>query len=185
MEEPPIQGVNQQVTREDWAYLAGLWDGEGSIGMNIYKAGKSQRYAVHMTLTNTDLALVNEVVRIMDVSHAPAHVSLRNRPGRLPAYQIDIRRYESCKIMLENMLPFLKGKKELAVLLLRYITKRTETLRTQNLLTFQRNGKFASMVHLDCYTDEDKSLMEQIRQLNAQRKTRNLNDYTQPQVIPG
>lgn len=185
MEESPIHGVNQQVTREDWAYLAGLWDGEGSIGLNIYKAGKTVRYAAHMTFTNTNAAMINEVVRVMDVMGITGHIALRNRNERMPAYQIDIRKFESCKILLENLMPFLKGKKDLASLLLRYIAKRMETLKAKPILTFQRNGKFASMVHMDCYTDDDKELAEQIRALNLKSRTRNLNDYTHPQQSAG
>mgnify|MGYP001574032489 CR=1 FL=1 len=183
MEKSPIHGVNQQVTSENWAYLAGLWDGEGYIGISSYNISKGVKYAVNMSITNTNITMINEVIRIMDSIGIKGHVALRNRLNRLPVCEITIRRYDACKILLENLLPFMHSKKDLGILLLRYINKRLETLKVNKpILTFQRNGRISSMAHTDQYTDEDKSLVEQIRALNNPKNRRNLNDYTRPQL---
>ncbi len=182
MEKSPIQGVNQQVTNEDWAYLAGLWDGEGSIGISKYKNNKNGglKNAITLQITNTDEAIINEVTRVMDVMGIKGHVGLRMRTKRLPAYQISIRRFESCIILLEKIIPYLKAKKELAVLVLRYIKKRMASCDMVKL-NFTSNGKKTFREFCNPYDEEEQSLVEQIRNINSSRRVRNLNDYTQSQ----
>ena len=188
MEQSPIQGVNQQVTQTDMAYLAGIWDGEGSIGINKYKNPRfngTPKNAVHLTMSNTDVAIINEVTRIMDIMKINGHIALRER-GFTPCYQIDIRRLDSCKILLENIIQYLKGKKELAILVLRYIDKRIASCKNKPDLNFQRDGKCASMKRADCYTEDEQKLVDQIRAINSsrcwKRGTSTTNTQSQPLV---
>ncbi len=59
MKRQAIQGSASTIAsmrREDIAYLAGFFDGEGSVTINHVKrdGGKSDSYTLHMVITNTD-----------------------------------------------------------------------------------------------------------------------------------
>ena len=127
---------NQQATREEIAWLAGLWDGEGSIGVrtNIKIHQVSPRIAVY----NSNTIIINKAIEILEKMGLKPYVSIKNDGvGRFPGskkdvYQVQIGTYKGAKPFLDQMIPFLVGKKSNAQLLLRFVDSRLRFDRSQS-----------------------------------------------------
>ena len=103
-----------------WAWLAGFWDGEGTIGIIREKrsANKSgYRYTCYMSIANTSLESMKAVADMLSISldqiklDNQAHLS--KHPLHKPCYKITVR---GRRVLLPiiKMLPYLVVKKRQA-----------------------------------------------------------------------
>jgi len=155
---------NEQATSIELSWLAGIWDGEGSFV--IYKQKKNHnKYALttHITLTNTNIVLIEKVVEIMDKLIVGGHIFKEERKNlRLnhkDCYHITISGMIKQEKFVGKLLPYLVAKKPHAKLFKRYLDSR---------LKYRRDGKgnvrgcFRGLG----YSNEEQSLYEQLRNLN-------------------
>src|SRR5258708_34306427 len=63
MEESPVETNNQQERQVDIAWLAGIWEGEGTISI---VTGSKNRWVPRVSMINTDFVLIEEVVAVLD-----------------------------------------------------------------------------------------------------------------------
>jgi hypothetical protein len=122
---------NQQATCK-WARLAGLLMGDGHFSMIPYNSAKTSRSgftAVRpmIVLTNQDATLIELAAELYDEFGITYYIE--NRMGgcfgkRNPITNILVMRFDSVKLALENLIPWLVGdKKARAQFLLRYVSK--------------------------------------------------------------
>jgi hypothetical protein len=156
--------INQQVTTHQLAWLAGIWDGEGTFTIiNDSRGILSSR----LSLSNTDVSMINEIVKIFDLSSVKGHIwqeQTSRKPNHKKAYHITINKMEDVLKITEMMLPYLISKKPRAELLIRFVKSRMkykkETIRdpkTGHILGIKKQG----------YSKEEKSLFDQMRELNT------------------
>lgn len=117
------------VTNTELAWLAGLWDGEGSITIFTHQEKDgNKKICPTLLVVNTNPAIIAEAARILDKLGTSFHVFERNNPNpkHKDAIQLNTRNQQYIKIALEAMLPYLVGKKAQAELTLRYVNKKIE-----------------------------------------------------------
>jgi len=158
---------NQQVKADreiDLAYLAGALDGEGCFTI-ARKADKRYKqwgysYSPMIYFTNTNADFIARISEILDAFGISGHIMTRKQPmktGNKDYYVISIGRFSSISKLLDLILPFLVAKKGQAKLLNRFVKVRLE----------KNHEKYKSQ---NPYTDEEISLVQQIRTLNGSSK---------------
>lgn len=94
------------------AWLAGVIDGEGSIG--LYNYGREGRRVI-IQIGNTNEAFVAEVKRIIGCgSSIIRHEFHGSHMGRKPIYHYALKGSARCYVVLKQIAPFLIIKKNLA-----------------------------------------------------------------------
>lgn len=103
---------------EELAYMAGLFDGEGSIYIGKASSHRQQLYSVCLSITNTDKDVLQWAVE-----HFGGAVSLKpaERAHYKTRYLWRAQAIRNTAIVLEQILPFLKIKKQQALLALRFL----------------------------------------------------------------
>lgn len=156
--------VNQQ---ETLAYLGGLFDGEGTFGINRINPTKSKgiKYRANIALSNTDAALINALTDLLDEEGLRYHIATRQ--GRLKhhltQYTVSIIHLESQSLFLELIIPCLRGvKKDEARLCQRFVKSRLRRNQKEPERhpdgTFVKNGKAP-------FTRFDRKLHQEMRKL--------------------
>lgn len=109
------------VTETEWAWLAGIIDGEGTIGIKKAKAGynrrKSPEYDIAMSIRMTHLPTIELVSRLIGAvvkSKAPKNVICHSI-----SYGVTISS-SRLGLVLEKVLPYMVTKKDQALLALEY-----------------------------------------------------------------
>jgi hypothetical protein len=154
---------NQQVTSHQLAWMAGIWDGEGSFVISYYS--DRQSFAAAVQLTNSSPEMINEVVKIINIHGITGHLylePLRTKKHKR-CYHLKISRFENMIKITKLMFPYLIAKKAQAEIFIRFVESRMKHKKQVNqdpvtgrLLGVKRTG----------YTDEEKSLIEQLKLLN-------------------
>jgi hypothetical protein len=138
------------MTNEKLAWLAGLWDGEGTITVFLTHREKGQeKYNASLILTNTDEKIISEATKILDELELRMHL-FKRKPEKKEwksAYQLTTRKLEVVKKFCEIFIPYLIGKKAQAELTLRFVNSRLK-------------GKCNN------YSEEEKTLCQQLKLLN-------------------
>ena len=122
---------NQHATLQDTdlAYLAGIIDGEGWVGLQ--KVLARQRFTVYhpyLRVTNTDPNIIERVQSIWEGLGTNGHIyeSGPQKPsvtnGKTVLY-IQLQKQAPIKTVLEAVMPYLVGKKARAAMLLRFLNK--------------------------------------------------------------
>lgn len=116
-------------TDTDWAYLAGLIDGEGSLALVHRKRGERKRlgnqypfasdnaYQCHVTIVNTDFKMIDWV---RDTFGSYVYFQ-RVREGRKPLYVYAVQSKEDVGYILRGVLPYLLTKYEVAEAMLYFV----------------------------------------------------------------
>ena len=109
-------------------WLAGIIDGEGSIGFKRSKQNRQKktyiRYSPLIQISNCDVCLLNEVKRILDLIKVRYSFWMKKENQRNPQWQnsgnISIYSFKDARKFLEIILPYLIAKKERAKILLEF-----------------------------------------------------------------
>ena len=161
-----LSADNQQITDTDIAWLAGIMDAEGSIG--LYKNGNGNYYA-RVTITNTDIRMFDKIKNILEKLHLSVYIKENERQkGRnwKPRWQMVFSGSTKPKKFLNTLMPYLVTKKLEAKLTLEFIESRS-IKRYQN-----REGSLWSKAPL---TKREQSLVDEVKNL---KQVRHLRDYT-------
>lgn len=152
---------NQQATSHQLAWLAGIWDGEGTF--SIYYS--NNHYVGRLTLTNTSDSMINEIVKILDKSNIKGHLWYEEpRTNKHKAcWHVTINKLNNVKTAIELMMPYLVNKKPNAEILLRFVLSRLKYQRKP--IKDEKTGRIIGMSG-NSYTEEEKTFYEQIRRLN-------------------
>lgn len=144
---------NEQATSEELAYLAGLWDGEGSF--QVVKNG-GQKYQARVKMTTTSPRLADHTCTILKRLGLHPFVNVSAREGtngnNKTAYNVILGKFEEMRMFCEAVLPFLVEKDAHARLLLQFIVSRTKD--------GLKHGRVAP------YTTEERAIVQEIGRLN-------------------
>jgi len=103
-------------TLTEWAYLAGLIDGEGSISV-MRQGGKPA--AVRVRFNNTDEAVIDWV--LIRFGGILGEANSNSSYGKRTCYRLDWNSVNAIPV-LEGTLPYLVIKRQLALVALEYLT---------------------------------------------------------------
>lgn len=146
------------ITETDKAWLAGFWDGEGSITIFTHteKNGR-QKICPTINVTNTNEYVIAHVVELLDKLGTSFSVAEKHNDNDKwkNAYTVGTRNMNYIKTVLEAIQPYLVCKKAQCTLVLRYVNKKLQQRET--------NGR-------PRYDDEDQDIQQQCQALNKRGK---------------
>jgi hypothetical protein len=153
---------------EDWIYLAGFFDGEGSCGI-MRETRRKVNYYPFLGVCNTDKAIVewfsSKIKEVCDgYVQFKETKDIDRRPLGKPVYRVQIRKSEAVKRVLEKLLPHLRVKKHIACLLIEYIDLKARRHEDRSQLGAARRHERMELSH------EEKVLIEKIRNSNRRRE---------------
>jgi len=168
---------NQQEICE-WARLAGLLMGDGHFSMIPYsnhKQAKSGFTAIRpmIGLTNQDASIIKVAADLYDKQGVKFYIDTRNGVGlsKAPITNILVLRFDSVKLLCENLIPWLVGDKQArAELLLRYVNK-------------ERRGRRVYDADDEDIIRAFAALSPKVKKGGPSRLTSVLRDYTQGSPI--
>ena len=117
----------------DLAWLAGFWDGEGTITLFTHsEKNGSRKIKTIVCVVNTDLGMISKARKILEELGCGFHMTER-RPARRnhsTAWILQTNRQENIIKFLTAVLPYLSGeKKERGEILLNYCLKRNSMVQ--------------------------------------------------------
>ena len=134
--EPP----HIQLTERQWAYIAGFWDGEGTISAHISHSTGGQPQP-HLSVCNSNVAVIDQLRRWLGGS-----MTVRKHSGRdRPMASLMITALPRMIAVLRGMLPHLLVKKQQAELLLCMVESRCQR-HTQDSWT-EEEREFVGLLH--------------------------------------
>lgn len=150
------------VIETDRAWLAGIWDGEGSIALftNQEKDGCTKIKPV-VNMVNTDMGIIDKVLSILEEAECNVYIVRRihKNPNHKDVIEIKTNSVNEIEKLLLLIEPYLFGiKKNKANILLRYVRRRKE----------RRNEKGRN--DLATYTEDDWNDVAEFRSSQTTRK---------------
>jgi hypothetical protein len=139
------------------AWLAGIWDGEGSITIfsHIEKDG-CRKLCPTINVTNTDIAMIAEIIKILDGYGIIFSLNkVKTKKEHSDCYHLITRNMTKIKKTLELLLPYLVNKKPQAEILLRFVNS-----RLSKMLDGKKPWNWQ-------YTEEEQTMEQQMRLLNG------------------
>jgi hypothetical protein len=119
---------NQQATAIDLSWLAGIWDGEGTI--SVRKNHKNCQYSPRLQVVNTNPAMIRKICEIFDSLNVRYYLyEKKQSPGAVlratrQCWALHVQTLSHGAILLNALLPYLVAKREQAILLKRFIDSR-------------------------------------------------------------
>lgn len=142
---------------EEWAYLAGLFDGEGSISSCTH-GDKNLHPLLDVLIYNTSKDLMEYLLRRFgEFGKIYSWKERRSSfPGKKILFRFQISNFQKQEIFLKNIFPFLQVKREHVGLALRYLESR---------IPERGRGKRFPL------TPEQKDLIYSLKKLNSKEET--------------
>ena len=118
---------NQQVTREEIGWIAGFIDGEGYIGITMYKNhsnSATKTVKVELNVCNTDICMVEKYISIMNKMGVNPYVKKSkkykkyNGCNKKDVHEVKLHRMAPIQKILKVILPHLTGMKKTRALLI-------------------------------------------------------------------
>jgi len=126
-----VEMGNQQVTLLELGWLAGIIDGEGYIGFQVYKTRcLHHSISTELSISNTDEPIILRAQRIIQAIGVNPYVKFstykaKNKPTHKNLWTLVIHRLSPVAKVLEAVSPYMTGaKKERAILVLEYCKSR-------------------------------------------------------------
>mgnify|MGYP001210699315 CR=1 FL=1 len=117
----------------NWAYAAGAWDGEGSMGLTG-DSRRPQTILPYMQLTQSakyrGFRMIEELAALLRSEGVQAHVDVVNDIGRITGggrrnyktARITVRSHRNVTNLLRKLIPYMVTRKQTAQDLLRFLT---------------------------------------------------------------
>lgn len=123
----------------DLAWLAGIWEGEGSILLySRTHSDKRIQITPNVVMSNSDIHIVNKcrkIIEEMGCNFSWREYKPKGKETYLTQYKISSAHAGNIKIFLEHILPYLVGnKKAYAETLLAFVSRRVEKAKEQGKL---------------------------------------------------
>ena len=120
----------------DLAWLAGIWDGEGSISLFTHKEKNGlTKLCPTCVVINTDIHIINKVRDILEQldCHFVLHEYRPKNKDHKTQWRLTTRNMNYIKTFLTAILPYLVGeKKAKGEILLSYVSQRLDKLEKRN-----------------------------------------------------
>lgn len=157
-----------ELTNVDFAYIAGIIDGEGFLSIRKHKDKRIPRgwsLQPQVGVWNTDEKLITYLNLCIKGTYIRNRIYPSSNPNAKPSYLWMIQGNKKIKGFLESILPYLIIKKERAEILLKYIRYSNESLRRFRTVQKNNNGIFIKGIQKE-YSDEEISLFKLMKDLN-------------------
>lgn len=140
---------NKQATQTDLAYLAGIIDGEGWIGLQKRLDRRWITYKPALRVTNTDANIINRVYEIWEAIGVSGHIYENEQNPSVPngkqIMNLQLNKAVDIQKILEQVIPYLVGKKARATMLVRFLTKTVDREEAfQAMKSMNRKGVVVS-----------------------------------------
>lgn len=141
----------------DAAWLAGMWEGEGSILLysRPQQKGRTQ-ITPSLEITNTDIHIMNHIRKLLEdlgCSYSWQEPKTRKKHHK-QAYSLRTQNAKYIKLTLEAILPFMVGEKlAKGETLLAFVTRRIEKVNETTHKSFKHTP----------YDEDDHKLIEYLR----------------------
>ena len=158
---------NQQVTETQLAWLAGIFDGEGTFSMCRSFSKKSRQFQPRCSIVNSSPTMIIEIMDILKkigVGFYMREKKYEKSYGNKQMWFISIQTFLSVKRLIESVEKYLIAKKPHAKILLDFVNS--------------RNGKKHFNNEMKEYTPEELTMVNDLIYLNGNQRNRNLNDHT-------
>ena len=153
----------EEISDSDLGYLAGLIDGEGSLGI-----GKSMQrgrciFTPQIQMDNTDKKIMKKYIEILNkfgLDKKPTITKRNHIRNWNDIYSVTIAKLTDIKSILESIKDVLVGKHERALILLEFVNKRIDANHRET----RDNGRFTKT-----YTGEEEHYHILMKKLNKKR----------------
>lgn len=175
--------MQSNVREADLAYLAGLWDGEGTFGMQSkLNTASKVAYSAYVSIANTNRKLIVRVQDILSAMKIKTTVRDRQRGNNSKVItEIAISKSEGKKLLIESLIPFVIGKQNVANVILEFLKRRDEVEKTQ-ICERSELGRITKGKKLYTFSDVDTGIYKQVQELN--KRGSNKFDYEpEPKTI--
>jgi len=151
------------VSKEDLAYIAGLFDGEGSIYMGV----KGARCRIEFQITSSNRDVLDWVAIKIGGYVYQRHVKTKNQYilSYQPVYDLRIHNHSGVKRALVVLLPYLKIKKE--------------RVKYALLLLNKQRVKLGSIAHPKSYWDSLQVIIDEANKEAPPERMQYLEKYRQ------
>lgn len=119
---------------KDLAWLAGIWEGEGSILLYSRPVNNTRlQISPSLEVSNTDIHIMNDVRKILEEMGCNfSWRQYRPKKGTKDCYKLSSSHAGHIKTFLDNVLPFIRGeKKAYGETLLSFVSRRLEKAKDQ------------------------------------------------------
>lgn len=107
--------------KSKWTYIAGFFDGEGSVVVSRYKTKK-----ISLDITNSDLEVLEWIQKVSSMGKIYEDNRDLSLGGTSKSYKYRVFRQADTSKFLTKMYPFLKIKKPIAKMGLQYLSSRMD-----------------------------------------------------------
>lgn len=148
-----------------WAYLAGIIDGEGTIGLTLIttqRRGGYKHLRPYIHVSNTNLKLFGYLnIRIAQRPLVKQHGDAK----RKPVYVWKLQAWPLIEVMLKNCLPYLILKGEQAKLLLEWHSNKQDKRFIKGSAIFDEKGHFLGHRKIEI-PNEELAYWREMKRLN-------------------
>lgn len=138
---------NDMPTKTELAWLGGIIDGEGHIGVHARK--KSGQHAIRISITNTDEGILKECKKILDKLGIfyifLLHKDRARKSHHKDVYVIEMNRIAECKEFLQIIKPYIraqaKQRKILEVEMYIYLKRRKDGRALNNIPKYKKRAE--------------------------------------------
>lgn len=155
--------VDQQVACVDLAWLAGIWDGEGTISCRKgtqQRGRKNPQFAPRVSMVNTNTEILHGVVDILDALGVKYYFREKGVGGfegsHKQCFIISVETLGNAAKLLTAMRPYLRGKCFQADMMLKFINSRLSKVNLRG----RDNQKF-------CYSQEELEWLDSVIKANG------------------
>lgn len=156
-----------KIKKTDWAYIAGVIDSDGYIGLTRSKENRrtKETYNYRPTITVTQVE-PEAIMLLKETGLGTFGISGQQSKKHRSLFRWGIYNYRDVKIFIKNILPYLRIKKEQATILFQYCEHREKIMEVKaNCKKDIKTGKFIASSKTT-YTGEEKSMWKKIKNLN-------------------
>lgn len=125
-----------KIKKTDLAWLAGVMDSDGSIGLYRYLRTKEPRHFVvrpMITIVNTNSIMINKVLSIYEQLNIVPYIGKQKKQKKWKqSYNIVIQSRSSALILLNAIYPYITVKKEQAEIVLLFLKRDKFSITTDN-----------------------------------------------------
>ena len=121
--------AGQGLTEYELGWLAGVWDGEGSIMIQRYPKKKGYTYVSAISVANTSDVFAAKVIELLDKVDIRLGIherTFKEHECRKTLYQLKTVKQATCQKFCVLLLPYLVSKKAQAKLMMRFLSARKE-----------------------------------------------------------
>ena len=172
---------NQQATKAELGWLAGIIDGEGYLGMSVeaehnYREGHQTRQhsiKIEIKVTNCDPAIVVRTAEIMQKLGVNPYIrqpAMPKNTNHNVYFEASIKRMAPVKRVLDAVLPYLVGSKlERANIVLQFIELRTNNPGVDNPAYANGATGRRGPRTIKPYSEDELALVDRCRALQSRK----------------